>query len=75
VKTIKRHLTMNIDHVLSLSDKYLEDIFASLDISGKEIRKGLEDDKKKGHKLIGSKGCDGFCPINGCPGHEVKEEA
>jgi len=38
-----------------------------------DIRHELEERKEKGELLIGSEGCEGFDPLTGCPGHEVKE--
>lgn len=65
---MKRHLTANIDFVLSMSDEKLAKIF---DAPVSEIRSELLENKAKGHKLIPSDGCEGFCPVNGCPGHRI----
>lgn len=64
-----RHISTSIDFLLKQRDSYLGDIF-EWDVS--ESRADLERLKSKGHKLIGSPDCEGFCPVNGCPGHEVK---
>ncbi len=36
-----------------------------------EIRADLKERLGRGEKLIPSEGCDGFDPVNGCPGHPI----
>ena len=66
-----RHcIHMSIDRALSMSDAQLQDMFGGF---APDIRHELGERKEKGELLIGSEGCEGFDPITGCPGHEVKE--
>lgn len=65
----KHHLSISINRALLLSDGELHDMFGG----SANLRESLEERKAKGELLIGSVDCKGFCPINGCPGHEVKE--
>ena len=44
-------------------------------LSHKEARSALKALQAKGQKVIPMTGCEGFCPINGCPGHEETEDA
>jgi hypothetical protein len=62
-----RHLTANIDFMLSYSDRELANIYPNY--HPKSIREELESRKANGELLIGSEGCEGFDPIKGCPGH------
>jgi hypothetical protein len=64
------HLQTKIETLLAWTDSELQEVFGGF---GPDIRKELEDRKEKGEVLIGSVDCDGFDPITGCPGHEVKE--
>ncbi|KEQ31231.1 hypothetical protein N180_03000 [Pedobacter antarcticus 4BY] len=64
------HVSISIEGLLNKSDSLLQDLFGSF---GPDIRTELEDRKEKGELLIGAVGCIGFCPINGCPGHEESE--
>jgi len=67
---IKRHLNTRIAYLLEQSNEWLSDIFTG---DGAEIRKELEQRSTSGELLIGSAGCEGFDPVNGCPGHPVIE--
>lgn len=64
-----RHVSCNIDYLLGYDDQYLSNIFEA---DGSEVRKELEERKANGELKIPSEGCEGFCPVNGCPGHEQK---
>lgn len=66
-----RHLTINIAYLLNCSDKELELYFEG---RANDIRRDLENRKAKGHLKVGSQNCEGFCPVNGCPGHPVKDK-
>ena len=66
----KHHVTASIEGALLLSDEELQSMFGGF---GPDIRHELEDRKQNGELLIGSVDCEGFDPIKGCPGHEVKE--
>jgi hypothetical protein len=66
-----RHVTCNIDYLLGQDDQYLGTIFEG---DGDVIRKELEERKANGELKIGSEGCEGFCPVNGCPGHKAKSD-
>lgn len=67
METTTRHLVTNIDYLLNnFSDEKLSDFFQ---MNGKEARLELEERKAKGHKLIGSEGCETFDPIKGCRCH------
>lgn len=68
----RHHIHMRIDRALSMTDTELQSLFGGF---GPDIRHELEERKENGELLIGSSDCDGFCPINGCPGHEEKEVA
>lgn len=70
MKTVKRHLTTNISGILKQPDSVLGKLF---DMDGREAREELEKLKAQGHIYIGSDTCEGFDPVTGCPGHEVKE--
>ena len=70
VKVNSFHISTTINGMLNKSDDTLQAIFGGY---GSDIRYELEQRKANGELLIGSTGCDGFCPVNGCPGHEVKE--
>lgn len=61
---------MSIESALSLTNKELNRMFSSFD---GDVREHLEKRRSNGEVLIGSNDCEGFCPIKGCPGHEVKE--
>jgi hypothetical protein len=63
-------LHMSIDRALAMTDDELQSMFGSF---ASDIRHELEQRKDKGEELIGSEGCEGFDPVTGCPGHEVKE--
>lgn len=65
-----RHLQMRISHALQMTDTELQTIFGGF---GPDIRHELEERLEKGEQLIGSDSCEGFNPVTGCPGHEVKE--
>lgn len=42
-------------------------------MSDKQVRGILAEAQAKGHKLIGSSGCEGFDPFGeGCPGHVIQ---
>lgn len=60
------HIKMRINTALAMSDSELSQMF---DGNPKLIRKELEDNKANGEVYIPTEGCEGFCPINGCPGH------
>lgn len=62
-----RHITVNIDTILEMSDKKLERIF---EMPASEVRSELQERKAAGELKIGSENCEGFSPITGCPGHE-----
>jgi len=64
----KYHVSTSIDELLKLTDKQLSVMFES-DPAG--TRNQLQGLKKMGHKLIPSANCEGFDPINGCPGHDM----
>lgn len=66
-----RHVSMNIDTALSFDDEEIGQMFSG---NGAEIRKELEERKANGELKIGSEGCEGFCPVNGCPGHKRKSD-
>jgi hypothetical protein len=55
-----------------LSDEELASMFK---MDGKEARSELMDRAAAGDIYIGSENCDGFDPINGCPGHKSEESA
>ena len=63
------HVSTNIERLLQFSDDQLESMF---DSPGAEVRSELEERKANGEIKIGSEGCEGFDPVNGCPGHEVE---
>lgn len=65
-----RHVSMNIDTALSFDDDEIGEMFSG---NGAEIRKELEERKANGELKIGAEGCEGFCPVKGCPGHEMKK--
>lgn len=69
-RSMKHHLSSSIEGLLMLSDKKLEDLFQ---MKGSEVRKELLERQSKGELLIPSANCEGFCPINGCPGHPYKK--
>jgi hypothetical protein len=64
------HVSMRIDRALSMTDTEIQLMFGGF---ASDIRHELEGRKEKGEVLIGSEGCEGFDPVTGCPGHEVKE--
>lgn len=64
------HLCASIEGLLLLPNKKLGLL---TEMSGSAARKELLQRQLKGEKYIPSGECEGFCPINGCPGHEVKE--
>jgi len=64
-----RHISITINRVLEFSDEELSELFEG---NGSEIRTELLERKAKGELKIGSENCEGFDPINGCPGHENK---
>ncbi len=64
------HVHATIASLLQRSD---DDLAGFFEMSGSEVRKQLEERAAKGELLIGSKGCKGFDPIKGCPGHEHKK--
>lgn len=53
--------------LLRLKDSQLSRL---LEMNAREARKELMIRKAKGDKLIPSDGCDNFCPVKGCLGHE-----
>jgi len=65
-----RHVSTSIDGLLKKDDQFLGLLFEG---TAAEIRKELEERKAAGEILVGSENCQGFCPINGCPGHKNKE--
>lgn len=71
-----RHMSTSIDGLLSLSDKDLTTWLDYIqDDEGKhptltELRKYLNDEKSKGHRLLPSPECDNFDPVKGCLGHD-----
>ena len=77
MKQIK-HLSTNIEGLLrNMKGRKMTGLFDDENgdpMSDKEIRKNLADEQAKGHKLIGSDGCEGFDPFGGgCPGHQVED--
>jgi hypothetical protein len=64
------HVSVNIDTLLNKSDNKLQEMFGGF---GPDIRSELESRKANGERLIGSLDCVGFCPVNGCPGHQDSE--
>jgi hypothetical protein len=68
--TKKRHISCNIDYLLKMTDKELQWLF---EMNGHEVRADLEERKAAGENFIGSNKCEGFCPVNGCPGHIVEK--
>lgn len=71
MSSTKRYcLESHIDGLLLFDDQYLQSLFGSY---GPDIRHDLEERQAKGEIFIGSINCQGFDPITGCPGHEVKE--
>jgi hypothetical protein len=66
----KHHVSTSIDRLLTFTNKKLETMF---DISGEDVRIELLQRQSNGERLIGSEGCIGFDPVNGCPGHNVEE--
>lgn len=67
---MKRHIVTNIAGILKQPNSMLARLF---DMNGKEAREELLRLQAMGHKYIPSEGCEGFDPINGCPGHPVPE--
>lgn len=67
----KHHICTSIQGLLRQSDKVLARLF-SMDPT--EIRADLKERLSRGEKLIPSEGCEGFHPVNGCPGHPIPEE-
>lgn len=61
------HVQMSIEGALDLSDKKLGILFNG---DGAKIRAELRERFSKGEKLIGAEDCEGFDPVNGCPGHK-----
>lgn len=66
-----RHVSASIERLLQMDDTYLSDVFSA---DAKEIRKDLAERRARGELKIGSQGCEGFCPIKGCPGHNSEEK-
>jgi hypothetical protein len=67
----QHHLSSSIEGLLKLDDAYLSRLFCA---DGRAIRIELNRRKTNGHLLIPSENCDGFDPVNGCPGHPIKEK-
>lgn len=65
-----RHVSVSIDRLLEMDDQQLGEMFEGI---GSEVRQELITRKSNGEVKIGSTSCEGFCPVKGCPGHEVKE--
>lgn len=71
-----RHMSTSIDGLLSMSDKDLTTWLDYIqDEEGKhptltELRKYLNEEKAKGHRLLPSPECDNFDPVKGCLGHD-----
>lgn len=63
---VTHHISINIDYILGMTDKKLRRYF---DMPAHEVRRELIQRKAAGHRLIGSDNCEGFDPVNGCPGH------
>lgn len=62
-----KHVKIKIETALRLND---DELGATFNGNGAEIRAELEERKANGELLIASEGCEGFDPITGCPGHE-----
>lgn len=78
MRTIK-HLSTNIEGLLrNMKGKkinFFEDDYGN-SMTDKEVRQNIAELQAKGHKLIGSAGCEGFDPFGGgCPGHPIKDES
>jgi hypothetical protein len=75
-----RHLSTSIDGLLAMRDVDLKQVLRSVsDENGRrptlsEFKKYLNEEKTMGHRLIRDPRCDNFDPIEGCLGHEYKEE-
>lgn len=65
---MRRHVSININFLLTQDDETLGEMFSG---NGAEVRAELEERKANGEVKIGSEGCEGFCPVNGCPGHPI----
>jgi len=64
---VTRHLSVNIDYLLGMTDRKLNNMFP--EYTAAETRQDLQERKDLGHRLIGSENCIGFDPVKGCPGH------
>lgn len=63
------HMNASIEGLLKLTNRKLGKL---LEMDGKEARKILKEKLKNGEKLIPCGDCEGFDPVNGCPGHVTK---
>jgi hypothetical protein len=68
--TKKHYINWNIDYLLKMTEKKLQSLFQ---FPGEKVRAELEERKAAGERFIGSEGCEGFCPVNGCLGHIVEK--
>jgi len=74
----KYHLSTNIEGLLrnmkGRKINFLSDD-SGREMTDTEARRSLAELQAKGHKLIGSDGCEGFDPFGGgCPGHPIMED-
>ena len=64
-------MSVSIEGILELTDYKLGLLTG---IPGRKARLELIERRANGEIYIpSSNSCEGFCPIKGCPGHEVKE--
>lgn len=64
------HISASIEGLLRI--KSTKSLGTLLNMDGHAARIELNGRLAKGEKLIPSEGCEGFDPIKGCPGHEIK---
>ena len=60
------HLNYRIDVLQRMSDEELEEL---TNRPAKEVRAELVHKKAAGEVYIPDADCEGFDPVNGCPGH------
>lgn len=77
MKTIIRHLSINIEGLLKIYKGKKITVFDDDNgnpMTDKDVRAELSRLQDKGHKLISNGNCEGFDPFgDGCPGHECEE--